>query len=227
MPRALVLQNSPLEGPGLLGSLLAGDGYELRTVDARLGSIPRDGFGLLVVLGGPQGANDDAAYLREEESLMRSCSERDIPVIGICLGAQLLARSLGARVWRAERPEIGFYGDLVPDVAGGIMAGFASPFAAFHWHNDAFGLPEGATRLAHSASCENQAFVSGRSLGVQFHLEVGQGMVRSWADAAEGAAGGISRGAAESIRADAPSRMRAVGENMRRLYANMRSEFGL
>ena len=227
MTRALVLQNSPLEGPGLLGSLLEDDGFELHTVDARLGSIPHEGFELLVALGAPEGANDDLAYLREEESLMRSCVDQDIPIIGICFGSQLLARALGARVWRGPKPEIGFYGDLVPDTQDGIMAGFKSPFAAFHWHNDTFGLPDGATRLAHSASYENQAFCIGRALGVLFHLEVGPGMVRSWLDAASRAKGGISRADAEAIGAEAATRIHAVNENMRLLYRNIKSEFGL
>ena len=125
-----------------------------------------------------------------------------------------------ARRARLARPktEIGFYGDLVPDTQDGIMAGFKSPFAAFHWHNDTFGLPDGATRLAHSASYENQAFCIGRALGVQFHLEVGPGMVRSWLDAASRAKGGISRADAEAIGAEAATRIHAVNENMRLLY---------
>jgi len=220
MARALILQNSPLEGPGVLRGLLEGDGHSVDVVDARRGGLDRSGFGLLVVLGGPQGANDDLPYLREEESLMRECAARGTPVLGICLGAQLLARSMGAEVRRAARPEVGFGEDVVPDTRGGIMDGLASPFAAFHMHGDSFGLPRGAVRLAHSASCENQAFCAGRAVGLQFHLEAGAGMAMSWLRAAA-RAGALTaeRAAAEAARA---ARMagRANG-NMGTLYRNL------
>lgn len=220
MERALVLQNSPLEGPGLLGSLLEDDGYSLDVVDARHGRLGRSGFGLLVVLGAPEGANDGLPYLLEEESLMRECAKRGTPVLGICLGAQLLARALGARVWRSARPEIGFYGDLVPDVEGGLMEGLGSPFEAFHMHNDAFGLPDGAVRLAHSGACENQAFCAGRAVGLQFHLEAGAGMVRSWLEAAA-AGGGLAAGEAAEQAARAGEMAGKTGKSMRALYENM------
>lgn len=220
MARALVLQNSPLEGPGLFGALLEDDGYSLDVVDARRGRLERSGFGLLVALGAPEGANDGLPYLREEESLMRECAARGTPVLGICLGAQLLARALGARVWRAARPEIGFYGDLVPDVEGGPMEGLGSPFEAFHMHNDAFGLPDGAVRLAHSAACENQAFCAGPAVGLQFHLEAGAAMARSWLEAAARAGAMIAAQASEQA-ARAGEMAGRTGENMRVLYGNL------
>jgi len=223
MARALILQNSPLEGPGLLAGLLEDDGYLVDTVDARRGGLDRSGFGLLVVLGGPEGANDDLPHLREEESLMRECAARGTPVLGICLGAQLLARSLGAEVRRARRPEVGFGEDVVPDVDGGVMAGLASPFAAFHMHNDAFGLPRGAVRLAHSESCENQAFCAGRAVGLQFHLEAGLAMALSWLRAAA-RAGELTAAQASEQAARAARMAERVNANMRTLYRNLSSE---
>lgn len=223
MARALILQNSPLEGPGLLATLLEDDGYSVDIVDARRGGLDRSGFGLLVALGGPEGANDALPYLREEESLMRECAARGTPVLGICLGAQLLARSLGAEVRRASRPEVGFGEDVMPDVDGGIMGGLASPFAAFHMHSDAFALPRGAVRLAHTESCENQAFCAGRAVGLQFHLEAGPGMARSWLHAAARAGALTAAQAAEQAARAARMAARANG-NMRTLYRNLSSE---
>lgn len=221
MARALVLQNSPLEGPGLLAGLLEGDGHEVEVLDARRGGLERSGFGLLVVLGGPEGANDDLPHLREEESLLRECAGRGTPVLGICLGAQLLARALGARVWRAPRPEIGLYEDLVPDVEGGLMDGLPSPFAAFHMHNDAFGLPEGAVRLAHSGACENQAFCAGSAVGLQFHLEADPAMMGSWLGAAAREGRGMTGREAIDEAGRAGRMAGRMGESMRALYGNL------
>ena len=220
MARALVLQNSPLEGPGLLAGLLEDDGHELDIVDARRGGLDRSGFGLLVVLGGPEGANDGLPHLREEESLMRECAARGTPVLGICLGAQLLARALGAEVRRAPRPEAGLYGDIVPDVGDGPMEGMPSPFEAFQLHNDSFGLPDGAVRLAHSGACENQAFCAGSAVGLQFHLEAGEDMARSWLEAAA-RAGDMPAGRAAEEAGRAAEATGRVGENMGRLYRNI------
>ncbi len=221
----LILQNSPLEGPGLLGSLLRDDGFDLHTVDARHGKFPSEMFDGLVVLGGPQSANDDLGYLGSEQEILRRYVGADLPVIGVCLGAQLLARACGASVYRGKVPEIGLYGNIFPNPDDALMSGLSAPFEAFHWHSDTFDLPKDAVRLAYSASYENQAFRIGRAVGLQFHLEVGQGMVDSWV----GAAGheirrkmGIDPGV---ISEKAGPRMPAIRANMQRFYSNLKTEF--
>jgi len=122
----------------------------------------------LIVMGGPMGVYDDALYpwLKTEKTLIREVIDQDKPVLGICLGAQLIAEVLGARVWKNKHKEIGFFplrgdGDVLP-----------AEFTAFHWHGDTFDLPEGARPLASSAATKNQAFLyRERVLALQFHFE--------------------------------------------------------
>lgn len=227
MTRVLVLQNSPLEGPGLLGKLLEDDGFDIHTVDARHGKFPTDRFDVLVVLGGPVSVTEDLDYLRGEQSLMRTYIERDTPIIGICLGSQLLARTCGAQVYRGDHPEIGFYGNVVPNTSDALMYGLSVPFEVFHWHSDTFDLPKGAVRLAHSDSYENQAFRIGSAVGLQFHLELGPGMLNSWLDAKNPAIKGVPTIDIETMRRKATTRMSAVSTNMRKFYANFKTASSL
>ena len=139
-------------------------------------AVPRepDGAEAVVVLGGGMGVyeQDRLPHLRDELALLRACVERQVPVLGICLGAQLLASALGARVAPAGSKEIGFY-RVKLEVADPLFAGLDDSFVAFHWHGDAFALPPGAVPLASSGMTPLQAFRFGeRSYGIQFHLEV-------------------------------------------------------
>ena len=131
----------------------------------------------LVVLGGPMGACDLGVipWLADEVELMRRCVEAGVPVLGICLGGQLLARVLGAEVRRHTHPEIGWH-RVEPTAAGAgsVLQPFFEPAArVMQWHYDTFDLPEGAVRLASNEACANQAFSWGeRCLGLQFHPEM-------------------------------------------------------
>jgi len=136
----------------------------------------------LIVLGGPMGVHEDAHYpwLSGEKAFIRSVLDRDSRVLGICLGAQLVAHVLGAEVAANPEPEIGWFpitrsraSDTSP-----FFKDLPEYFTAFHWHGDAFELPEGAVHLASSATCPNQAFsYGGRVLGLQFHLESSLGSI--------------------------------------------------
>lgn len=223
MSRILVLQNSTLEGPGLLGRMLKDDGFDLHTIDARHGRIPPEEFDGLLVLGGPQSANDDLEYLQSEQDVIRQYMGRGAPVIGVCLGAQLLARACGARVYRGKTPEIGFYANLFPNPDDPLMSGLPVPFEVFHWHSDTFDLPEGAVRLAYSESYENQAFRIGSAVGLQFHLEMGPGMLGAWIDAAAPEIRKKLGLDPSSIQKKADLRMPAIHANMQTLYANLRA----
>jgi GMP synthase-like glutamine amidotransferase len=127
--------------------------------------------------------NDDLAYLRREEEYIRQAIARGVPVLGICLGAQLIAHALGAPVRRNPVKEIGWF-DVTATPAGRsdpVFEGFGERECVFHWHGETFDLPPGAALLASSERCRNQAFRVGSAVyGMQFHLEVTPQMIAAW-----------------------------------------------
>ncbi len=197
-----VIQHMAEEGPGLLAVALerAGAAVDVTRVDlgepvpAELG----DAAGL-VVLGGSMGVSDAdrLPHLSDELRLIDSALRAGAPVLGVCLGSQLLAAALGARVTRATAPEIGWLA-VTPSPAASadpLFGALPSSFVALHWHGDVFDLPEGATLLASSAQTPRQAFRHGaRAYGILFHLEATAPQVRAMADASvqELAGAGIS-----------------------------------
>jgi GMP synthase (glutamine-hydrolysing) len=175
---------------------------------------------LLVLLGGPIGVNDNADYpfLAEEVALVRARLSRREPVLGICLGAQLIAAAMGARVYPAGLREIG-WGPVQLSAAGrsSPLAELTTP--VLHWHGDTFDLPVGASHLASTAACRNQAFAVGRHvLALQFHPEVVGAAVESWLI---GHAGELARTPGASvarIRADTRQYAGALEDRSRRLF---------
>jgi GMP synthase-like glutamine amidotransferase len=142
-------------------------------------------FQAVVAMGGPMGANDDdsLSWLAHEKQQIAEAVHAGLPFWGVCLGAQLLAASLGARVYRGERAEIGIYSDVeLTQAARGdpVFAGTPSRITTLQWHADTFDLPRGATLLASSAVYANQAFAWRRAYGLQFHLEVSSELAASW-----------------------------------------------
>jgi GMP synthase (glutamine-hydrolysing) len=130
----------------------------------------------LAVMGGPMGVHDEDAHpwLAGEKQFLRRAIEARIPILGICLGAQLIAEALGGAVTKGPHREIGWYPVTLTSEALGepLLDGFPERLTAFHWHGDTFSLPPGAVHLARSEACENQAFLYGdRVLGLQFHLD--------------------------------------------------------
>ncbi len=188
MRRILVFQHVPYELLGILNPQLKDAGFRIRYVNfgrepqARPNVADYQG---LVVLGGPMSADDDDRYphLATEVAAIREALERDLPVLGICLGSQLLARALGARVRRNPVKEIGWYA-VAPTAAGRkdrIVGHFGGPRRVFQWHGDTFDLPHGGVHLARSEACANQAFRFGeKAYGLQFHLEVDQPLIERW-----------------------------------------------
>jgi GMP synthase (glutamine-hydrolysing) len=177
MKRVLVVQHEPFEGPGTLAVALSA--CELRRVAPFAGervpeALEADG---VVVLGGGMGVYEADRYphLRDEMRLLRTAVESRTPILGICLGSQLLAAALGGAVGKAPRKEIGWHGVHLLEGAAtdALFAGAPRRFTAFHWHGDAFTLPERAVALASSTMTPLQAFRFGpRAWGIQFHLEV-------------------------------------------------------
>ncbi len=188
MKRILVVQHVESEGLGIIGALVRQEGYRTDFLRVyRNERIPRrmDGYSALIVLGGPMGVYEDEAYpfIRDEVGLIKSVLRERIPVLGICLGAQLLARAAGADVYRGKKKEIGWYDvELTGDASSDrLFTGLPERFTVFQWHGDTFDVPAGAGRLSSSKLFPNQVIRVGPSAyGIQFHLEVTEDMIKEW-----------------------------------------------
>ena len=225
MPKVLLVQNTRIEGSGYLGDLLNEDGFKITSVNAKHEKIPTDNFSMVVILGAPESANDDLPYLREEQKLIKTSVDNNIPVLGICLGSQLIAKTFGANVYSGPKQEIGFYNDLKISNNSALFTGFQNPFTVFHWHGDTFDLPEGAVRLASSEHYQNQAFQYKSAIGLQFHLEVNEEMVNLWLDNTEEKLKEIPYIDPQKIRSDVDENISIVKSNMKSFYNNFKSSF--
>lgn len=174
-----IFQHTEVGAPGSIPELLAELGVSTRLLPILDGeAVPQDpqAFSGLVFMGGYMGVHDELPWIAQEVALIRRAMALGIPVIGHCLGSQLMAVALGAEVKRHQRSEIGWSGITVEP--GAIAEQwFGQPsgqeLLTFQWHADSFGIPPGAERIARSAYCENQAFVAdGRHLAIQSHLEM-------------------------------------------------------
>lgn len=175
----LILQHVRPEPPGTIADALDRSGLSHRTVKVhRDDPVPNTlDADALVVMGGPMGVGDidDRLHLAQEIDLIEQAMREEVPLLGVCLGSQLLAHVLGAEVRPGPQKEIGWDEVFLTDAAADdpLFRDVADPFTAFHWHGDVFALPDGATRLAGTAQTEHQAFRYGRAAyGLLFHLEV-------------------------------------------------------
>ena len=227
MSDVLVVQNTRIESSGYLGELLSRDGFDITSINAKHEIIPNKKFSLVVILGAPESANDDFPYLMEEQELIKNSVNDDIPVLGICLGSQLIAKTFGAKVYKGPTKEIGFYHDLMFSNDSKLFGGFKNPFTVFHWHGDTFDLPTGATRLALSENYPNQAFQYKSAIGLQFHLEVNEQMVNLWLDKTEEKLQQIKYIDPQKIRSNIDENISIVKSNMENFYKNFKSVFSL
>jgi len=188
--RILAVEHVADEPPGLVADELRRAGAEVEVVRVHRGDpVPRTSTGLdgVVVMGGPMGISDlrALAHLRDEVALLESALSRSVPTLGVCLGSQLLAHALGARVAAGPAPEIGWAPVDLAEAAleDDLLGGLPRSFRALHWHGDVFELPAGAVHLARSGATERQAFRSGRAWGLLFHLEASAAQVARMASA--------------------------------------------
>jgi GMP synthase (glutamine-hydrolysing) len=208
--RICVFQHIACEDLGTFAPVLTRRGVGAEYVRLFAGdSIPRDveNARALIFLGGPMSVNDEArlGYLADEKTVIRAALAKQMPVLGVCLGAQLLAAAAGARVYPGTRPEIGW--EAVSLTEDGrrdpVLSGLEALSAVFHWHGETFDLPAGAVQLASSAITKHQAFRLGRrAYGLQFHLEVDAAMIASWVGAYPGDLGAEPDAAARRIASD-------------------------
>ncbi|MEN3027926.1 MAG: gamma-glutamyl-gamma-aminobutyrate hydrolase family protein [Aquificaceae bacterium] len=185
--KALAVRHVNVEHLGLIEKVLRHMGIKFEYLDTVSGQTlkePLENYGLLIVLGGYMGAYEESLYpfLSYEFRLMEEALKRDMPLLGICLGSQMLAKVLGARVYRGERgKEIGWM-EVFKVGEHPYFEDFPLKLTVFQWHGDTFDLPAGALRVYSSEKYENQAFVYRRAVGLQFHIEVDRNMVSSWVE---------------------------------------------
>ncbi|MGD1034665.1 MAG: type 1 glutamine amidotransferase [Candidatus Dormibacteria bacterium] len=183
-PLLVVIEHAEDEGPGLIGEIATGFGMQVRRLSA-VDPLPAlDGVTALVVMGGPQSVHEPDRRLRDEVVLLHEAVTRGLPVLGVCLGAQLAAAACGAPVRPGSRgPELGLGAVTLtaPGRDDPVFAGCGPTLAVLHWHADTFDLPRGSCHLAHSEAYPNQAFRLGRAYGFQFHVEVDGALLSAWA----------------------------------------------
>lgn len=182
-----VFQHSPLVGPGHFASFLDARklGWELIRID-RGEPVPdaSTAFAGLCFLGGEMSVNDPLPWIEAELRLIRDAVREDVPVIGHCLGGQLMSKALGGKVGPNPVREIGWGALSVADhPVAHEWLGELERFDGFHWHGETFSLPDGAQALMSSAHCRNQAFALGPHLGMQCHVEMTPGLIGNWVDA--------------------------------------------
>jgi GMP synthase-like glutamine amidotransferase len=185
----LIFRHVRHEGPGYFAEFLARRGIPSRLVRVDQGDpVPEslDGVAGLVFMGGPMSVNDRLPWIAPVLTLIRKAADGNVPVLGHCLGGQLMARALGGRVTRNRVKEIGWLPVQAIDspAARQWLNGLAPRFEVFHWHGETFSdLPPGATPILRSRGCRHQAFVLGPHLAFQCHVEMTPELVRSWARA--------------------------------------------
>ncbi|WP_263772430.1 type 1 glutamine amidotransferase [Propionivibrio soli] len=234
MKPVVIVRHAETEGPGYFATFL-----EKHSVPHQLVAIDRDepvpvdvsGFSGLCLMGGPMSVNDALPWINEVCALIRESVAAGIPVIGHCLGGQLLSKALGGTVTRSPVKEIGWGLVRVEDSEetqrwlGGHPKDQTGEATVFQWHGETFGVPDGACRIFTNDFCANQAFVFGPHLGMQFHVEMTAEMIAEWCTAWPAEVAGLSLLPAsvqtpEQMQAEAVARIPALRRLADQLYAS-------
>jgi GMP synthase-like glutamine amidotransferase len=182
-----IFRHISCEGPGYLAEVLQNYNipFELVRIDA--GETPPaqiDDVSGLVFMGGPMSVNDDIEWIGQEVNIIQRAVNAGLPVLGHCLGGQLISKALGGKISANPVKEIGWLPvQKTPNPqAEDWLSDVEDNSTLFHWHGETFSIPEGATNILHSAHCDHQGFVIGNTLALQCHIEMTESMVREWAD---------------------------------------------
>ena len=163
--------------------MFVSDGYDIENVNTQNDPVPSSplGYDAIVILGGPMAVYDNLAYLQKEQELIRNAIKNETPLLGICLGSQLIAQAAGGRVYKGKKKEIGWQNVyLTPASSNDIFRGFTNKtIRIFQWHGDTYDLPANAKILAYS-DLYPQAFRIGSAVGIQFHFEVDEHLIQTW-----------------------------------------------
>ena len=186
MKPVIVFKNVTHEGPGYLGDFLNEQNIPWQEVDTNgVGTLPASilAYSGVVIMGGPMSVNDNLPWMAPLLDLIREARAADIPLLGHCLGGQLISKAFGGVIGANPVKEIG-WGEVTvsQNVAAKDWFGEIETFNSFHWHGETFSLPEGATHLLASAHCQNQAYSIGKHLAFQSHIEVTAEMVKNWCE---------------------------------------------
>jgi GMP synthase-like glutamine amidotransferase len=182
LKKILAVQNISCETLGTFEKMFRQDGFAVESIDAQQ-NVPADssGYSAIVILGGPMAVYDNLPYLQKEQDLIRDAMKNSTPVLGVCLGSQLIAQAAGGRVYKGKKKEIGWHDvKLSEEGRAGLFSGVGEQkMRVFQWHGDTYDLPKDAKVLAYS-DLYPQAFQIGSAVGIQFHLEVDEPMIKRW-----------------------------------------------
>ena len=222
-----IFRHTPTEGPGYLAEFLDEQKILWRLIAIDTGeTVPHsaEAYSGLVFMGGPMSVNDDLPWIAPVLALIREAVARDIPLLGHCLGGQLISKALGGTVSRNPVKEIG-WGEVTVANNGTARNWFGGVqnFNAFHWHGETFSLPQGAVHLLSSAYCANQAYAIGKHLALQCHVEMTAAMIASWCEVGAGeivaASASPAVQSASEMRQQTTDNLPKLQEVARRLYA--------
>ena len=225
MKPVAIFRHIPIEGPGYFATFLDNNHIPWRLIKIDGGEkLPAsiDEFSGLVFMGGTMSVNDDLPWIERELVLIRQAVAADVPVLGHCLGGQLMAKALGGAVSANQVKEMG-WGEVsvLDNPVAHDWFGDVTGFNSFHWHGEAFSIPQGGTCILSSPYCENQAFAMGMHLGMQCHVEMTERLVIDWCSVGAEELASFNEPSVQSleeIEKDLPERVAELNAVAERLY---------
>jgi len=225
MKPVAIFRHVPTEGPGYFADFLDEQKVPWHLIRIDQGdAVPADAiaFSGLVFMGGPMSVNDDSPWIPKTLALIRDAYAKDIPLLGHCLGGQLMCKALGGVVSKNPVKEIGWgQVEVADNAAAQQWFGEIRQFEAFHWHGETFSLPPGATHLLSSLYCANQAYAIGKHLGLQCHVEMTEQMIREWCEAGAQELAASAAGPAVQSALEMQARMRDKVRDLHRVAAQL------